>query len=105
MRLPGRILVASAVVLGIAATGCGAEGGTSCTDSTCTIQSDGPQTYDLDQLGTKVEVSDLKADSVRVSINADDAVIRRGDDPVRMRGFLVSAPETSTDHVKVRIER
>jgi hypothetical protein len=107
VRTPSRILlVATTAVLGVALPGCGgSEGGVSCTDSVCTVQSDGPGSYDIDQLSTKVTVSDLTDDAVDVRINADRATIRKGEDPVRMRGFLVTAPETATDHVKVRIER
>ncbi|WP_026910151.1 hypothetical protein [Patulibacter minatonensis] len=107
MRIPGRILLAATTAtLGVALAGCGgSDGGTSCTDSVCTVQSDGPGSFDIDQLSTKVTLSDLSADSVVVRINADRATIRRDADPVRMRGFLVTAPETGPDRAKVRIER
>jgi hypothetical protein len=107
VRAPSRILLAAvAATAGLALPGCGgSEGGTSCNDIVCTVQSDGPGTYTLDQQATEVEVSDLTADSVRVRINSEEQTVRRGADPVRIRGYLVSAPETSKDRVKVRIER
>jgi hypothetical protein len=107
VRTPLRtVLAATLVAAGLATVGCGgSEGGTSCDEEVCTVQSDGPGTYTLDQQGTEVEVSDLTSNSVRVRVNSAIATLRRGEDPVRMRGFLVSAPETSSDRVKVRIER
>jgi hypothetical protein len=97
-------LAALAVLPALAGCG-GSSGGTSCSGTICTVQSDGPATFDLDQLGTRVTLSHLTDDSVTVRVNADQAVVRRGADPARLRGFLVSAPETGTDRVKVRIER
>lgn len=107
MRLPVRSLPVLAVVLaGAGFSGCGGSGGgTSCTDTVCTVQSDGPGTYDLDQLGSEVELSDLRPDAVRVRINSEERDVRRAAEPTRIRGYLVSAEETATDRVKVRIER
>lgn len=96
----------AAVVLVPTFAGCGgSEGGTACTDTVCTVQSDGPGTYEIDGLGTEVEVSDLRADAVRVRINSEERDLRRGAEPTRLRGYLVSAEETGTDRVEVRIER
>ena len=52
-----------------------------------------------------LEVSDLRADVVRVRINSEERDVRRDAAPTRIRGYLVSAEETGTDRVKVRIER
>lgn len=101
-----RTLLAPAVLAaGLAIAGCGGEGGTSCSGTVCTVQSDGPGTYELDQLGTEVEVSDLRAASVHVRINSEQRTVRADAAPVRLRGYLVSAPETGADRVTVRIER
>lgn len=107
MRLPVRSLPVLAALLaaqGLAGCG-GSEGGTSCTDTVCTVQSDGPGTYDLDQLGSEVEVSDLRPDVVRVRINSEERDVRRGAAATRIRGYLVTAEETGPDRVEVRIER
>lgn len=107
MRSPVRILPVLAALLATPLlAGCGSSsGGTSCSGTVCTVQSAGPGSYDLDQLGTKVTLSDLGADAVTVRINSEQAVVRKDADPVRIRGFLVTAPETGTDEAKVRIER
>lgn len=107
MRLPVRSRPVLAVLVGAAVLGgCGgSEGGTACSDTVCTVQSDGPGTYDLDQLGTEVEVSDLRSDAVRVRINSETRDVRRDAAPARIRGYLVTAEETGPDRVKVRIER
>lgn len=106
MRAPYRPVpvLAAALAAGVLAGCGGSSGGTACSGTVCTVQSDGPGTYELDQLGTTVQVADLTATSVRVRINADEQVVRDGAE-VRLRGFLVSAPETEPDRVKVRIER
>lgn len=106
---PVRIPVRLALVLAAAASpvlaGCGTSGGIGCTGTVCTVESDGPGTYDLDELGGEVEVSDLQADSVVVRINSEERTLRRDAAAQRLRGYLVSAEETGTDRVKLRIER
>ncbi len=99
------ILAATVASAGLALAGCGSSGGTSCSGEVCTVESDGPGTYTLDQQSTQVELSDLSADAVRVRINSEQQLVTRGADPIRIRGFLVSATKTSADHAEVRIER
>jgi hypothetical protein len=99
------LLAATVACAGLALAGCGSSGGTSCDGEVCTVESDGPGTYTLDQQSTQVELSDLRPDTVRVRINSEQQTVTRGADPVRIRGFLVSATQTSTDHAEVRIER
>lgn len=107
MRAPVRIVPLLALLVPIAGlTGCGSsEGGTACHETVCTVQSDGAGTYVLDELGTEVELSDLRDDSVRVRINSEQLTVRRDAAPARLRGYLLSAPKTSADRVEVRIER
>jgi hypothetical protein len=96
----------AAVAAGTSLTACGGAGGQDarCGDHSCTIEASGPVRFELDELTTNVAISELRADSVRVKINADSAVVRRGTQ-ARLRGFLVTATETATDHAKVTIER
>ncbi|CAB4911200.1 unannotated protein [freshwater metagenome] len=106
MPRPLRILPAAAAALALGLAGCGGSGdGVSCDDVVCTVQSDGPGTYTLDQQRTEVEVSDLTDDAVRVRVNSEEQTVRRGADPARIRGYLVAAEETSPDRVKIRLER
>ena len=105
MRTPLRLVLALAVAATPALAGCGSSGGVGCSGTVCTVESDGPGTYDLDDLGTEVEVSDLRADSVVVRINSEERTLRRGSEAQRLRGYLVTAEDTGEDRVKVRIER
>lgn len=107
MRTPVRILLAAVVATaGLALPGCGgSDDGLSCDDEVCTVRSEGPGTFTLDQQSTEVELSDLRDDTVRVRINSEARTVVEGADPVRVRGFLVTAVETSPDRAEVRIER
>lgn len=94
------------LVAAVVLAGCGGdEDGTSCDVETCTVRSAGPGTYELDQLGTEIEVSDLREGAVRVRINSEARTVRRGAPAERIRGFLVTAEETSADRVRLRVER
>lgn len=106
MSAPRRPLVPLAIAVALAGglAGCGGSGGWACSGNVCTVQADGPLTTDVDDLGTEVELSDLTADAVRVRVNAEERVVRRGQ-AVRLRGFLVTATQTGTKHVEVRLER
>lgn len=103
---PLRSLPVAVAALALGLAGCGGSGGgVSCDEIVCTVQSNGPGTYTLDQQSTEVEVSDLTGGSVRVRVNSEEQTLRRGADPVRIRGYLVTAEETSPDRVKIRLER
>jgi hypothetical protein len=97
------LALAGALCAGVAGCG-GSEGGYACSGNVCTVKGEGPIEVELDQLGTKVALSALTADTVHVRVNADEQTVRRGQ-TVRLRGFLVTATTTSAERAEVRLER